>query len=79
VAEKWRIHRRDATFRGGLPVLIALCLLAGFAALAGLSSAAAVLLLGLGSIGLAVSLGCGVVALGAGLWASVLAFAIEAA
>ena len=54
--------------------LIALCLLAGFAALAGLSSAAAVLLLGLGLAGLVASLGFGVVALGAGLWAAVLAF-----
>lgn len=56
-------------------MLIALCLLAGFAALAGLSSAAAVLLLGLGMMGLVVALGCGVVALGAGLWAAALAFA----
>jgi hypothetical protein len=58
----------------GPTVLIALCLLAGFAALAGLSSAAAVLIFGLGLAGLAVALGCGIVALGAGLWAAVLAF-----
>ncbi len=56
-------------------MLIALCLLAGFAALAGLSSAAAVLLLGLGMAGLIAALGFGVVALGAGLWAAFLAFA----
>jgi hypothetical protein len=55
-------------------VLIALCLLAGFAALAGLSSAVAVLVFGLGVAGLAAALGCGPVALGAGLWAAVLAF-----
>jgi hypothetical protein len=56
-------------------LLIALCLLAGFAALAGLSSAAAVLLLGLGTGGLITALVCGVVAMGAGLWAGALAFA----
>lgn len=55
-------------------MLIALCLLAGFAALAGLSSAVAVLVFGLGVAGLAAALGCGLVALGAGLWAAVLAF-----
>ena len=55
-------------------MLIALCLLSGFAALAGLSSAAAVLLLGLGLVGLVVSLGCGLVALVAALWAAFLAF-----
>jgi hypothetical protein len=55
-------------------VLIALCLLAGFAALAGLSSVVAVLLLGLGAAGLIASLGFGTVALGAGLWAAALAF-----
>ena len=55
-------------------VLIALCLVAGFSALAGLSSVVAVLLLGLGLAGLVMALGFGVVALGAGLWAAVLAF-----
>ena len=59
---------------GGRPVLIALCLLAGFAALAGLVSATAVLLLGIGLAGLFAALGFGVVALGAGVWAAVLAF-----
>jgi hypothetical protein len=59
---------------GGHHVLIALCLLAGFAALAGLASATAVLLLGIGIAGLLAALGFGVVALGAGLWAAVLAF-----
>jgi hypothetical protein len=61
------------TFRGH-GVLILLCLLAGFSALAGLSSVVAVLLLGLGLAGLVLALGFGVVALGAGLWAAVLAF-----
>lgn len=59
---------------GRCPVLIALCLLAGFAALAGLSSVVAVLLLGLGASGLVAALGFGVVALGAGLGAAALAF-----
>lgn len=82
VAGKRRIQPEDAIKapwrrprKGGQSVLIVLCLLAGFSALAGLSSAAAVLLLGLGVAGLAVSLGFGVVSLGAGLWAAVLAFA----
>ena len=56
-------------------MLIVLCIVAGFAALAGLSSVAAVLLLGLGIMGVSASLGFGVVALGAGLWAAALAFA----
>lgn len=60
-------------------MLIALCLLAGFAALAGLSSAAAVLLLGLGLAGLIAATGFGVVALGASLWAAALAFATKPA
>jgi hypothetical protein len=60
-------------------VLIVLCLLAGFSALAGLTSVAAVLLLGLGLAGLTAALGFGVVALGAGLWAAALAFAPRAA
>ncbi|WP_270935061.1 hypothetical protein [Falsiroseomonas oryzae] len=60
---------------GGFTLPILLSLLAGFAALAGLSSAAAVLLLGLGLTGLVAALGFGVVSLGAGLWAAVLAFA----
>ena len=50
-------------------MLIALCLLAGFAALAGLSSAAAVLLFGIGAPGLVAALGFGAVALGAALLA----------
>jgi hypothetical protein len=58
-----------------VPVLIALCLLAGFAALAGLSSAAAVLLFGIGVSGLVVALGCGALAAGAASWAAVLACA----
>jgi hypothetical protein len=69
-----RIRGAHHAARERQTVLIALCLLAGFAALAGLSSAAAVLLLGLGTAGLLASLGCGVVALGAALWAAVLAF-----
>ena len=55
-------------------MLIVLCLLAGFAALAGLSTVAAVLLFGIGLAGLLAALGFGVVALGAALWAAVLAF-----
>jgi hypothetical protein len=60
--------------QGAPALLIVLCLLAGFAALAGLSSAAAVLLFGLGLMGLVAALGFGVVAVGAALWAAVLAF-----
>ena len=56
-------------------MLIALCLVAGFSALAGLSSVVAVLLLGLGLVGLVMALGFGVLALGTALWAAVLAFA----
>ncbi len=63
-----------ANVTGGPRVLIVLCLLAGFAALAGLSSAVAVLLFGLGVAGLLASLGFGVVALGASLGAAFLAF-----
>jgi hypothetical protein len=59
---------------GGPTLLIVLCLLAGFAALAGLSSAAAVLLFGLGVAGLLASLGFGVLALSASLGAAFLAF-----
>jgi hypothetical protein len=60
----------------GVPtLLIALCLLAGFAALVGMSSVAAVLLLGLGMAGLMVAAGAGALAMGAGVWAAVLAFA----
>jgi hypothetical protein len=81
VAKRRRIASASVTIAQGSirTVLIALCLLAGFAALAGLSSAAAVLLLGLGTIGLVASLGFGVVALGAAIWAAVLAFAPRAA
>jgi hypothetical protein len=64
---------------GGSAVLILLCLLAGFAALAGLSSAVAVLLFGIGLAGMFAALGFGVVATGAGLWAAVLAFGIRPA
>jgi threonine dehydrogenase-like Zn-dependent dehydrogenase len=53
-------------------VLIALCLIAGFAALAGMSSVLAVLVLGLGSIGLLFAAGSGAVAMVAGLWAAVI-------
>ncbi len=67
-----------ATTLGEQTLLIVLCLLACFAALAGLSSAAAVLLLGLGAMGLVASLGFGVVALAAGLWAAALAVAPRA-
>lgn len=56
-------------------MLTILCLLSGFAALAGLSSVAAVLLFGVGLAGLASALGFGTVALATGLWAAVLAFA----
>ena len=60
--------------KGSVNVLVGLCLIAGFAALAGMSSVFAVLLLGLGLSGLFAATGFGVVAVGAGLWAAVLAF-----
>jgi hypothetical protein len=56
-------------------VLIALCLISGFAALAGMSSVAAVLLLGLGTAGLLAATLSGLVALVTGLWATALACA----
>ncbi|MCZ8147958.1 MAG: hypothetical protein O9325_08945 [Roseomonas sp.] len=53
--------------------LTLLCLLAGFAALAGLSTVTAALLFGIGPGGLVAALLCGALALGAGSWAAVLA------
>ena len=53
--------------------LTLLCLLAGLAAMAGLSAAMAALRFGIGPGGLVVALVCGVLALGAGSWAAVLA------
>jgi hypothetical protein len=60
-------------------VLIALCLLAGFTALAGMSTVALALVpaLGIGLLGIAAAAGFGVVSLGAGLGAAVLALARE--
>ncbi|NKC32278.1 hypothetical protein [Falsiroseomonas selenitidurans] len=60
-------------------MVIALCLLAGLAALLGMSSVALALLptMGLGLAGLVVALGFGAVSLGAGLGAAVLAFGQE--
>lgn len=60
--------------KGNVTVLVALCMIAGFAALAGMSSVLAVLLMGLGLSGLFAATGFGAVALVAGLWAAVLAF-----
>ncbi|MGG5811334.1 hypothetical protein [Falsiroseomonas sp. CW058] len=54
--------------------MIALCLVAGFSALAGMSSVLAVLVLGLGLTGLFAATGFGVLALATGLWAAALAF-----
>ena len=59
-------------------MLIVLCMIAGFAALAGMASVMAVLLLGLGLHGLFAATGFGTVAMGAGLWAAVLAFGRQA-
>jgi threonine dehydrogenase-like Zn-dependent dehydrogenase len=56
----------------GSAVLIALCLIAGFAALAGMSSVLAVLVLGLGTFGLFAAAASGLVAMVAGLWAAVI-------
>jgi hypothetical protein len=59
-------------------MLIALCLVAGFSALAGMSSVVAVLALGLGLAGLFAATGFGVLALATGLWAAALAFSPRA-
>jgi hypothetical protein len=59
---------------GASTLLIALCVLAGFAAMAGLSSAAATLLFGISAVGLMAALGFGVVALCASFVAAFLAF-----
>jgi len=58
----------------GQTMLILLCLLAGFAALAGMAAAAASLLFGIGMGALLAALGCGVVAVAASCWAAMLAF-----
>lgn len=55
-------------------MLTALCLAAGFAALAGMASVIAVLIFGLGMSGLLAATGFGVVALVTGVWAALLAF-----
>jgi hypothetical protein len=64
--------------KGGAKVLIGLCMVAGFAALAGMVSVVAVLLLGLGLGGLYAATGFGAVAMCAGLWAAVMAFGRQA-
>jgi hypothetical protein len=56
-------------------VLIALCLISGFAALAGMSSVLAVLVLGLGSLGVLAAAGFGALAMATGLWAAVIGLA----
>lgn len=56
-------------------MFVILCLVAGFAALAGMSSVLAALILGVGMLGLLSATGFGALALGAGLWAAFLAFA----
>lgn len=55
--------------------LTILCLVAGFAALAGMTSVLAVLLFGLGLSGLLAAFGFGLTALASGLWAGLLAMA----
>ena len=57
----------------GHALLTLLCLLAGVAALGGLSAVAAALLFGIGPGGLVAALLCGALALGAASWAAVLA------
>lgn len=56
-------------------LLTILCLVAGFAALAGMGSVVAVLLFGLGLSGLLAAFGFGLTALATGLWAGLLAMA----
>ncbi len=56
-------------------MLISLCLISGFAALAGMSSVLAVLVLGLGSLGVLAAAGFGALAMATGLWAAVIGLA----
>ncbi len=60
-------------------MLIVLCLVAGFTALAGMSTVALALVpaMGLGLAGIATAAGFGVVSLGAGLGAAMIALARE--
>ena len=60
-------------------MLIALCLIAGFTALAGMSTVALALVpaMGLGLVGIAAAAGFGVVSLGTGLGAAVIALSRE--
>lgn len=62
-------------------MLIALCLLAGFTALAGMSTVALALVpaMGFGLVGIATAAGFGVVSLGAGLSAAMIALSRDGA
>lgn len=74
VAALWRIHL-DRVTKGKQTVLVALCMVSGLAALAGMSSVFGALVFGAGLTGLLAATGFGVLALLSGAWATVIALA----